>query len=205
MAGSTLIVPEPCPSSPTSSSTSKRLTERIVGRRLDRVVLRSPFVLRSVDPPIEAVNGAIVRSRPSRRASASSLAFDRRALPRHAPDDCRAPALARAGEKPGIGRSCCSRRSNSSTARCSSPRRARRSARRCSWCAARRRFAPLDPGGVEPLDATREQFREALTRENHTLKRALTDPHLFSGIGNAYSDEILHAARLSPLEADARR
>jgi formamidopyrimidine-DNA glycosylase len=57
----------------------------------------------------------------------------------------------------------------------------------------------LDPGGVEPLEATREQFHEALTRESHTLKRALTDPHLFSGIGNAYSDEILHAARLSPL------
>src|SRR4029453_2050971 len=53
----------------------------------------------------------------------------------------------------------------------------------------------LDPGGVEPLDASAVQFRDALTRENHTLKRALTDPHLFSGIGNAYSDEILHAAR----------
>src|SRR5262249_48534441 len=58
----------------------------------------------------------------------------------------------------------------------------------------------LDPGGVEPLDATLDQFRDALTRENHTLKRALTDPHLFSGIGNAYSDEILHAAKLSPLK-----
>src|SRR4029077_18615196 len=58
----------------------------------------------------------------------------------------------------------------------------------------------LDPGGVEPLEATREQFHEALTRESHTLKRTLTDPHLFSGIGNAYSDEILHAARLSPLK-----
>ena len=58
----------------------------------------------------------------------------------------------------------------------------------------------LDPGGVEPLEATREQFYDALTRESHTLKRALIDPHLFSGIGNAYSDEILHAARLSPLK-----
>src|SRR4029079_12485794 len=57
-----------------------------------------------------------------------------------------------------------------------------------------------DPGGIEPLDATREQFRDALTRENHTVKRSLTDPHLFSGIGNAYSDEILHAAKLSPLK-----
>jgi formamidopyrimidine-DNA glycosylase len=58
----------------------------------------------------------------------------------------------------------------------------------------------LDRGGVEPLEVTRDEFREALTRENHTIKRALTDPRLFSGIGNAYSDEILHAARLSPLK-----
>jgi formamidopyrimidine-DNA glycosylase len=56
-----------------------------------------------------------------------------------------------------------------------------------------------DPGGLEVLDATREQFALRLTAENHTLKRALTDPRLFSGIGNAYSDEILHRARLSPL------
>jgi len=58
----------------------------------------------------------------------------------------------------------------------------------------------LDPGGIEPLTATFEEFSAALTRESHTVKRALTDPHLFSGIGNAYSDEILHAARLSPLK-----
>jgi formamidopyrimidine-DNA glycosylase len=58
----------------------------------------------------------------------------------------------------------------------------------------------LDPGGVEPLEATLADFHDALTRENHTVKRALTDPRLFSGIGNAYSDEILHAARLSPLK-----
>ncbi len=57
-----------------------------------------------------------------------------------------------------------------------------------------------DRGGLEVLDATRDQFRDALTRESHTVKRALTDPRLFSGIGNAYSDEILHAARLSPLK-----
>jgi formamidopyrimidine-DNA glycosylase len=58
----------------------------------------------------------------------------------------------------------------------------------------------LNPGGVEPLQITSEQFRDALTRENHTVKRALTDHRLFSGIGNAYSDEILHGARLSPLK-----
>jgi formamidopyrimidine-DNA glycosylase len=57
-----------------------------------------------------------------------------------------------------------------------------------------------DRGGIEPLEATAEAFREALTRERHTLKRSLTDPRIFSGIGNAYSDEILHRARLSPLK-----
>ena len=56
-----------------------------------------------------------------------------------------------------------------------------------------------DPAGLEVLDATLEQFKEALIRENHTLKRSLTDPHFFSGIGNAYSDEILHRAKLSPI------
>src|SRR5205807_3390320 len=57
-----------------------------------------------------------------------------------------------------------------------------------------------DPGGIEVLEATLEQFAAALTRERHTLKRTLTDPHVFSGIGNAYSDEILHRARLSPVQ-----
>jgi len=57
-----------------------------------------------------------------------------------------------------------------------------------------------DPGGLEVLEAAAGEFRAALTRENHTLKRALTDPRIFSGIGNAYSDEILHRAQLSPLK-----
>jgi formamidopyrimidine-DNA glycosylase len=60
-------------------------------------------------------------------------------------------------------------------------------------------LAAHDPGGLEVLDAELEAFRAALIGENHTLKRALTDPRRFSGIGNAYSDEILHAARLSPI------
>jgi formamidopyrimidine-DNA glycosylase len=58
----------------------------------------------------------------------------------------------------------------------------------------------LDPGGVEVLDIDLETFRSLMTRERHTLKRTLTDPHLFSGIGNAYSDEILHRAKLSPIQ-----
>jgi formamidopyrimidine-DNA glycosylase len=64
-----------------------------------------------------------------------------------------------------------------------------------------RRF---DAGGLDPLTTELASFQSALTSENHTLKRALTDPHLFSGIGNAYSDEILHRARLSPIALTSR-
>ena len=60
-------------------------------------------------------------------------------------------------------------------------------------------MAAIDPGGLEVLSASRDAFADVLTSENHTLKRALTDPHLFSGIGNAYSDEILFQAQLSPV------
>lgn len=61
-----------------------------------------------------------------------------------------------------------------------------------------------DPGGIDVLSCTTDEFAAAMRRENHTLKRSLTDPHLFSGIGNAYSDEILHHARLSPLALTQR-
>jgi formamidopyrimidine-DNA glycosylase len=65
-------------------------------------------------------------------------------------------------------------------------------------------LASHDPGGLEPLTASATAFGEALTRDNHTLKRALTDPHVLSGIGNAYSDEILHAAKMSPMQLTSK-
>jgi formamidopyrimidine-DNA glycosylase len=65
-------------------------------------------------------------------------------------------------------------------------------------------LAAFARGGIEPLEATAEEFDDALRSESHTLKRALTDPRLFSGIGNAYSDEILHAAKLSPVKLTGR-
>jgi len=65
-------------------------------------------------------------------------------------------------------------------------------------------LAALDPGGLEVLEANVAAFRAVLAKENHTVKRALTDPRLFSGIGNAYSDEILHRARLSPLQLTSK-
>jgi formamidopyrimidine-DNA glycosylase len=64
--------------------------------------------------------------------------------------------------------------------------------------------AEHDPGGIEPLEASLEDFARALRLENHTVKRSLTDPHLLSGIGNAYSDEILHVARMSPMKVTAQ-
>jgi len=70
--------------------------------------------------------------------------------------------------------------------------------------ASREAVQALDPGGLEPLEISREAFAERLSSENHTLKRALTDPRLFSGIGNAYSDEILHRAKLSPVALTSR-
>ena len=66
-------------------------------------------------------------------------------------------------------------------------------------CRGREALAEHDPGGIDPLEVDLDAFRKALTEHNHTVKRGLTDPRIFSGIGNAYSDEILHRAKLSPL------
>jgi formamidopyrimidine-DNA glycosylase len=68
----------------------------------------------------------------------------------------------------------------------------------------REALAAHDPGGIDPMTATLAAFKSALLRENHTVKRALTDPRAFSGIGNAYSDEILHHAQMSPVKLTSR-
>jgi formamidopyrimidine-DNA glycosylase len=175
------------------------LTRHVVGQRLERIQLLSPFVLRSVDPPIESIHGQTVRG-VRRIGKRIVLEF---------PGDVflvihlmiagrlrwREP-----GKKPGMGpkmilASFVFPHGTLFFTEASSKKRA--SLQLVRGDAA---LGALDPGGLEPLEATLEQFHEALTRESHTLKRALTDPHLFSGIGNAYSDEILHAAKLSPLK-----
>jgi formamidopyrimidine-DNA glycosylase len=178
---------------------TEALTRYVVGRRLARVHVLSPFVLRTVDPPIDAIAGLAV-TRVSRIGKRIVLSFDRDLfLVIHLMIAGRL-RWREAGKKRGMG-----------------PRMILASfefpdgtlffteagsKKRASLQLLRGRAAlqAIDPGGVEPLEATREQFHAALTRESHTLKRALTDPHLFSGIGNAYSDEILHAAKLSPLK-----
>jgi len=181
------------------------LKARLVGQRLERLHLLSPFVLRSVDPPIASIHGHAVRDvrRVGKRIvlsfRAASSDDDEVFLVVHLMIAGRL-RWREPGQKPGIGPKIilASFEFPHGTlffTEASSKKRA--SLQLVQGEAA---LAALDPGGVEPLDATLEQFHEALTRENHTVKRALTDPHLFSGIGNAYSDEILHAARLSPLK-----
>jgi len=175
------------------------LQRHVVGQRLERLNLLSPFVLRSVDPPIDSING---------RTITGVRRIGKRIVIEFGDDLFLVIHLMIAGrlrwrvpgQKPGIGPKLilASFQFASGTlffTEASSKKRAS-----IQLVRGEPALRALDPGGLEPLDATLEQFHDALTRENHTLKRSLTDPHLFSGIGNAYSDEILHAARLSPLK-----
>jgi len=172
------------------------LDRRIVGRRLERIRIPSPFLLRTAVPPIESVEGRCVLTlrRIGKRIAIgledelwlvfhlmiagrlhwfdSGAALSRRAVLARLEFDKGTLTLTEAGTQ----------------------RRA--SLQLVQGEAALNR---LDPGGIEILQSSLEQFADRLRSENHTLKRALTDPKLFSGIGNAYSDEILHAARLSPV------
>jgi formamidopyrimidine-DNA glycosylase len=172
------------------------LRPRIVGQRLEQVRIASPFLLRTTDPPATALAGRTVAD-VRRLGKRIVLAFEN--------DYFAVLHLMIAGRlhwKPPAA---------------PVPRRNGLAAfdfphgtlllteagtkHRASLCLLRGReaLAAHDRGGLDVLQATPAQFRAALTQASHTLKRALTDPRLFDGIGNAYSDEILHAARLSPL------
>jgi formamidopyrimidine-DNA glycosylase len=175
------------------------LRHRIVGQRLDRLSLPSPFVLRSVEPPIDSIVGLTVTG--VRRSGKRIVCqFDEDLfLAIHLMIAGRL-RWREPGQKPQVAPRALLARFEMSNGTLLLTEAA--SHKRASMQLVRGEAAirALDRGGVEPLEATPEAFRGALTRENHTLKRALTDPRLFSGIGNAYSDEILHAARLSPLK-----
>jgi formamidopyrimidine-DNA glycosylase len=183
------------PELPDVSVYLERLTAKIVGQRLERVRIGHPFLLRSVTPPISAVEGQLVVA-VERLGKRVVIAFEgdlyivfhlmiagrlRWLLPgkKTAPNALAffefasgTLALTEAGKQ-----------------------------RRASLhvVAGRAALALLDAGGIDVMTATLDAFAARLVAENHTVKRALTDPRLFSGIGNAYSDEILHRARLSPL------
>jgi formamidopyrimidine-DNA glycosylase len=175
------------------------LQRHVAGQRLERLNLLSSFVLRSVDPPIDSINGRTITG-VRRIGKRIVLEFG---------DDLflvihlmiagrlrwRAP-----GEKPRIGPRLILATFQFASGTLFFTEASSKKRASIQLVRGEPALRALDPGGLEPLDATLEQFHDALTRENHTLKRSLTDPHLFSGIGNAYSDEILHAARLSPLK-----
>jgi formamidopyrimidine-DNA glycosylase len=169
---------------------------RILGQKLERIRLSSPFLLRSVDPPLSATAGLRVRDlkRLGKRIVielegdlflvlhlmiAGRLRWERRG--------------ARPPGKIGLAAFDFPNGTLLLTEASSKKRAALHLVRGAAA------LAEHDPGGIEVLAVELAAFRAALQSENHTVKRALTDPRLFSGIGNAYSDEILHAARLSPV------
>src|SRR6266487_5257764 len=172
------------------------LAPRVVGAQLERLRIASPFLLRTADPPVADPSGRTIRD-VRRLGKRIVLALeDDYFVVLHLMIAGRlhwkptgAPIPRRAGlaafDFP-----------NGTLLLTEASTKHRASLHLVRGATA---LAAHDPGGLDVLAATLEQFRSALTRESHTLKRALTDPHLLDGIGNAYSDEILHAARLSPL------
>ena len=175
------------------------LSARVVGRRLNELRLLSPFVLRSVDPPIDAIRGRIVRGI-RRIGKRIVLDFgDELFLVIH---------LMIAGrlrwrepdQKPGIGPKIILAIFEFDHGRLLFSEASSKKRASLQLLRGVEALGAIDPGGLEPLEIAADRFCAALRRENHTVKRMLTDPHVFSGIGNAYSDEILHAARLSPLK-----
>jgi formamidopyrimidine-DNA glycosylase len=172
------------------------IRSRCVGQRLLRVRLASPFLLRTVDPPLYAFEERVLED-VSLLGKRLVFAFDdEHFLVLHLMIAGRLHWKAGGAKVPGkVGLAAFDFETGTLVLTEAG------SKRRASLHAARGRDAldAMDPGGIDVLAADRNTFATVLTRERHTLKRALTDPRLFSGIGNAYSDEILHAAQLSPM------
>ena len=172
------------------------LRPRILNQRLERIRVASPFLVRSFDPPIDQANGNVVIGL---RRLGKRLVWALEGglfLVIHLMIAGRFKALQPGAKIPGkVGLAAFDFPDVSLILTEAGTQR------RASLYLVRgeTELAAHDPGGLEVLTSTVAQFGEALMRENHTLKRALTDPHLLSGVGNAYSDEILHAAKLSPM------
>jgi formamidopyrimidine-DNA glycosylase len=178
----------------------ERLQDRLLGRTLERVRILNPFVLRSVDPPVASAEGKkVVGVRRMGKRIVIALEGDL-FLVLHLMIAGRLRWIGKPGRLPGRISLAAFEFPDGTLAFTEAGTKRRASLHLVQGEAA---LAAMDPGGIEVLDASLAQFAERLRRENHTLKRALTDPRLFSGIGNAYSDEILHRARLSPVALTA--
>jgi formamidopyrimidine-DNA glycosylase len=179
----------------------ERLRPRIQHQVLKKIELASPFLLRTVDPPVTDVEGLAIQDI-ARLGKRIALCFkDDLYLILHLMIAGRLhwkPATVKLTGKIGLAAFRFAEGTLTLTEAGSK--------KRASLHVVRGQHAleQHNPGGLEVLTAELEDFTAALRCENHTLKRALTDPHIFSGIGNSYSDEILHAARLSPLALTQR-
>jgi formamidopyrimidine-DNA glycosylase len=171
------------------------LAPRVVGKRLSGVRLASPFLLRSITPPLTEANGrTVVGLRRIGKRIVLELEGERY-LVLHLMIAGRLHWRKPGAKVGGRGAVAAFDFADGSLVLSEASTRKRAS---LHFAAGREALGDFDRGGIEVMDADLPRFREGLTRENHTLKRALTDPRIFSGIGNAYSDEILHRARLSP-------
>ncbi len=179
----------------------RALRERIVGAPIERIRVASPFVVRSFDPPLRAAEGKKVLGLERLGKRLVWQLDDELYLVIHLMIAGRLKWLDRGAAVPrklGLAAFDFPRATLLFT-EASKKKRAS-----IHLLRGRTQLAEHDPGGIEPLTCTLAEFAAALRRENHTLKRTLTDPHAFSGIGNAYSDEILHRARLSPVQWTSR-
>jgi formamidopyrimidine-DNA glycosylase len=172
------------------------LRQHVIGKALDGVRVASPFLLRSVEPPLEDAAGKTVLG-VRRIGKRVVLELDGElfivihlmiaARLRWKPPGQKVPGrvgLAAFDFEDG-------------TLLLTEASKKKRAA--LYVCEGQAALSEHDPGGIEPLEADLDALRNAITEQNHTVKRALTDPRILSGIGNAYSDEILHRAKLSPL------
>ncbi len=171
------------------------LAPRVEGRRLLKIRLGSPFLLRSIAPPISEAEGRRVTGL---RRMGKRIVFELEGelfLVLHLMVAGRLHWRKPGARVGGRGALCALDFADGSLVLSEASTKKRAS---LYLVEGRAGLAEFDRGGLEVLDADLARFRDALTRESHTVKRALTDPRLFSGIGNAYSDEILHRAKLSP-------
>ncbi len=177
------------------------LEERFTGQTIEAVRVASPFLVRSYDPPLSAVKGQVVRG--FRRLGKRIVweLDDELFLVLHLMVAGRLKLRPRGATVPKRLGLCAWDFPHQTLLLTEASKKKRAS---LHVVRGERGLADLDPGGIDVMTCTLEAFSAALTEENHTLKRTLTDPHVFSGIGNAYSDEILHRAKLSPVKWTSR-
>jgi formamidopyrimidine-DNA glycosylase len=185
------------------------LERRILQRKLERVRLSSPFLLRTATPPIQELEGRSVQNL-RRIGKRIAVGFEQDywlvlhlmiAGRLHWRDNSSRDAGSSV-KKPAPRKELAAFDFDSGSLALTEAGSKKRASLHVVQGA--EAFRDFDPGSLEVLEASLDEFAARLTFENHTLKRALTDPHLLSGIGNAYSDEILHAARLSPAALTGR-